>query len=81
MYHPDNYSTSQAFGTTVRAAGVPGVTYQSVRRRGGRFAAIYQPAVVERCVSAEVLAYLWDGARIHRVEMRSPLEWLGTPHP
>jgi RES domain-containing protein len=78
LYHPDNYSTSQAFGATVRAAGVPGIVYQSARRRGGLCAAIYQPAVVERCVSAEALAYLWDGVRIHRVETRSPLEWLGT---
>jgi hypothetical protein len=50
--------------------------YGSVRRKGGRCAALYRPADVERCVPAEALAYLWDGTEVRTVEMRSPLDWL-----
>lgn len=75
LYHRDDYTTSQAFGATVRAAGLPGIAYHSVRRKGGRCVALYHPDDVVRCVSAEALAYIWDGTRIHSVEKRSPLDW------
>lgn len=81
LYHPDDYRTPQTFGATVRAAGLPGIAYQSVRRRGGLCAALYQPTTVERCVSGEALAYLWDGARIHSVETRTSLDWLDPAGP
>lgn len=81
LYHPDDYGTSQAFGRAVRAAELPGIAFWSVRRTGGRCVALYPPADVERCVSAEALAYLWDGTRIRSVEMRSPLDWLDPPLP
>ena len=79
LYHPDDYATSRAFGAAVRAAGLPGIAYRSVRREGGRCVALYQPSGVVRCVPAEALAYLWDGERIRTVETRSPLAWRDAP--
>ena len=70
----EDHEASRAFGASVRAAGIQGISYHSRRREGGRCAALYNPECVLRCVSAEALAYLWDGVRV-RVEIRSPLDW------
>jgi RES domain len=35
LYRPDNYTASQAFGESVRAAGGAGIMYDSVRHTGG----------------------------------------------
>lgn len=75
LYDGEDYSASQAFGAAARGARERGIAYQSVRRTGGRCVALFYPADVVRCVSTEVLAYLWDGASIHRVERREPIDW------
>lgn len=79
LYDPEDYGVSQAFGAVVRASRERGIAYRSVRREGGRCVVLFHPADVVRCVSAEALAYLWDGSSIHRVERREPVEWRGPP--
>lgn len=73
-YDPDDYSASQAFGAQDFSAGLDGTLFASVRRPPYPCLALYRPSAVTRCVSGEVLAYVWDGRSIE-AETRSPLEW------
>lgn len=75
LYHPADYSISQAFGAEVRRSGLRGIAFRSVRRRKGQCAALFHPADVVRCESVESLAYLWNGERIESVEARTPIDW------
>jgi hypothetical protein len=77
VLHPDDYTVSQAFGVAARQAGAEAIAYDSVRRRGGRAVAVFEPSAITRCTSGELLAYLWDGTRIATVEQRTPLDWIG----
>jgi RES domain-containing protein len=67
LYHPSDYSASQALARTLRAARSWGVLYDSVRNPGGECVAVFRPAALSRCRQAEHLAYLWDGTRIAHV--------------
>jgi hypothetical protein len=67
IYHPDDYSASQAVARRLRAAGSWGVVYDSVRRHGGECAAVFRPRALSRCQQAQHLGYLWDGRRITTV--------------
>lgn len=67
VYHPSDYSASQAIARTLRAARSWGVLYDSVRNPGGECVAVFRPTVLSRCRQAEHLAYLWDGTRIAHV--------------
>jgi RES domain-containing protein len=76
VFHPDDYTASQSFGVAARQAGADAIAYDSVRRRGGRAIAVFEPSTILRCTSDEMLVYLWDGARVAAVEKRTPLEWI-----
>jgi len=68
LHRPDDYAPSWAFGQRVRRAGLPGVHYRSVRRRGGRCLAVFENGAL-RFLRAEPGAVLleWDGLRSVRL--------------
>jgi hypothetical protein len=67
LYHPDDYSASQALGRRLRAMNSWGIAYHSVRRKGGECAAAFRPRALSRCQQTQHLAYVWDGSRISTV--------------
>jgi hypothetical protein len=67
VYHPDDYTASQALGRSLRRDGSSGIVYDSVRRAGGECAAVFRPRALSECRQAEHLVYVWDGARIAEV--------------
>lgn len=77
VYHPDDYSASQAFARKARAAGGWGIVYDSVRRAGGECAAVLRPRALSRCQQAQHLGYFWDGERITTIYERRILRELG----
>jgi RES domain-containing protein len=64
LYHPDDYTASQAFARALRAAGSWGVAYDSVREAGGECVAVFRPRAVADCKQGLHLTYVWDGTRI-----------------
>lgn len=67
VYHPDDYSASQALARELRAGGSWGVAYDSVRLAGGECVAAFRPRALSGCRPAEHLGYVWDGERIATV--------------
>jgi hypothetical protein len=67
IYHKTDYSASQALGRRLVAARSYGITYDSVRHKGGECAAIFRPPVLSRCRLAGLLAFDWNGAEIAKV--------------
>ena len=64
LYHPSDYSQSQAFGVSVFAEGHAGITFTSVRRPEGNCVAVYRPKAISDCRQMRPLRYVWDGRRI-----------------
>jgi RES domain-containing protein len=62
----DSYAASQALGAALREAGSAGVTYPSVRDRGGWCAAVFRPRAVGIPIQTKHLKYHWDGRRVGR---------------
>lgn len=67
LYHLTDYSASQSFARTLRAARSWGVVYESVRHDGGECAAVLRPPAVRDCKQARHLGYVWDGSNITSV--------------
>lgn len=67
IYHPEDYSASQALGRRLRALRSWGIVYDSVRRAGGECVAVFRPRALSRCQQTQHLGYLWDGERIATV--------------
>lgn len=68
LHRPEDYSASWAYGRQVRQAGLPGVHYRSVRKRGGRCLAVFEKRPV-RFLRFEFGAVIleWDGMRSARI--------------
>lgn len=73
LYHPTDYSASQAYAADLRRAGVPGVVYDSVRQPGGQCLASFTPKGLSHCRHLRYLCYRWDGSRITQVFEKRPL--------
>lgn len=76
LYHPGDYTASQAFAAQQRAAGHDGIVYASVRHPGGSCAAVFRPRHHERLVLSDCrqerhLAYVWNGRAIEAVYEKS----------
>lgn len=67
LYLPDDYAPSQTWAKPLRQSGADGVVYDSVRHAGGTCFAVFRPKCLSRCVQADQLRYVWDGAAITRV--------------
>ena len=65
---PDDYTASQAFARSERAAGAHGILYPSVRNPGGTCFAAFYPDVMSPPIQARHLSYHWDGTRIDMIK-------------
>lgn len=77
IYHPHDYSASQALARALRATGSWGIVYLSVRRTGGECASVYRPRALSRCQQAQHLSYAWDGERITTIYQKRILRRSG----
>ena len=64
---PDDYGYSQAIGRTLRAEGVNGMLYPSVRHPGGQCLAALRTTLLKNCLHAAYLEYHWNGQGIDAV--------------
>lgn len=64
---PDDYSSSQALGETLRAKAGQGIVYPSVRQPAGDCAALFYPDLASNVRQGRHLDYHWDGARVDYV--------------
>lgn len=67
IYHPDDYSASQALGRRLRLEGSDGIIFNSVRDPGGTCVAVFRPRLISACRQERHLAYQWDGERIANI--------------
>ena len=68
LHSPSDYGPSWAYAGRVRAAGLDGVHFRSVRRRGGRCLAIYQERAARfLCVEFGAVVLEWDGKASRRI--------------
>ena len=63
VFDPDDYTTAQALGAQLRAAGSAGVAYRSVRHDRGHCVGLFKPRGASACHHAAYLLYAWDGAQ------------------
>jgi len=64
---PADYGYSQTIGRTLRAAGVKGILYPSVRHPGGLCLAALRTVLLKNCLHAAYLEYNWNGRGIDAV--------------
>ncbi len=65
LHDPDSYVASQTFGIALRAEGVAGIAYDSVRQAGGQCVALFTPrATVPPARQAEHVTPRWNGERM-----------------
>jgi hypothetical protein len=62
-----DYRAGQALGRAVRAAGVAGIAYPSVRDPAGECLAAFRTPLLRDCHHAAYLEYNWSGAAIDAV--------------
>ena len=67
VYHNDNYAADQHLARKLREAGSNGIAYDSVRRTGGKCAAVFRPPLLSNARQERHLCYEWDGQRIATV--------------
>ena len=64
---PDDYAYAQGIGRTLRAEGVQGILYPSVRHPGGECLAAFRTTLLKNCLHAAYLEYNWNGQDIDAV--------------
>ena len=62
LYDPTEYAASQALAAELRGAGSNGITYDSVRRRGGPCLVVFRPKLLPAALQGDHWEYRWDGA-------------------
>jgi hypothetical protein len=68
LHDRDDYGPSWGYGRRVRASGLDGVHYRSVRRRGGRCLAVFENRVVAQATAVSGAVVLeWDGSASRRI--------------
>jgi hypothetical protein len=73
---PDFYGTSQVYAKQIRAAGVNGVAYPSVRHDGGQCIGAFRPRAVGIPHQERHLKYRWNGERADRYFDYARDEWI-----
>ncbi len=75
IYHPNDYTISQAFARELRGDGRMslGIKYSSVRRPEGECAAIFRPKALRNCRQERHLSYVWDGEKISFIYRKQAL--------
>ena len=64
---PDDYAYAQGIGRTLRAEGVQGILYPSVRHSAGECLAAFRTTLLKNCLHAAYLEYNWNGQGIDAV--------------
>lgn len=64
---PDSYTLSQLWGSALRDAGAYGLLYPSVRRAGGRCAALFRPPAIGPVSQSAPYHFRFDGDKISHV--------------
>lgn len=64
---PDNYDYPQGIGRQLRAEGVQGILYPSVRKSGGKCLAALRTGILSDCLHSAYLEYNWNGRAIDAV--------------
>jgi len=67
IYHPDDYTASQALGVELRDGGAASVLYASVRRVGGSCLGVFIPRVVDHMEKGDDWRLVWNGTTINEV--------------
>ncbi len=67
VYSRDRYASGQDLGRSLRDLGSLGITYQSVRHKGGECAAVFRPTALSSCRQERHLCYVWDGEKFATV--------------
>ena len=62
LYDPNDYASSQAFGTELRKNGSNGIAYNSVRRQGGECLVIFRPKLLAAALQGGHWEYRWEGS-------------------
>ena len=63
----DSYADGQALGRRLKAAGVAGLVYPSVRNPGGECVAAFRTTLLRDCLHEAHLEYHWNGKEIDYV--------------
>lgn len=66
VLHPSDYGAAQTLAVEVRANGVNGLVYPSVRHPGGECVVAFTPKAVGLPTQTKHLEYHWDGQRIDK---------------
>ena len=64
---PDDYTYAQSIGRKLRADGVHGIVYPSVRHPGGTCLAALRTGLLSHCLHAAYLEYNWNGGAMDAV--------------
>ena len=64
---PDDTTYAQGIGRTLRAEGVQGILYPSVRHPAGECLAAFRTTLLKNCLHAAYLEYNWNGRSIDAV--------------
>ncbi|MDP2024990.1 RES family NAD+ phosphorylase [Sulfuriferula sp.] len=64
---PDDYGYSQGIGRQLRAEGVQGILYPSVRKPDGECLAALRTGILHDCLHSAYLEYNWNGRAIDAV--------------
>lgn len=73
LYERESYARSQPFARELRARGVMGIVWDSVRKPGGECAAAFKPRALKPAIQGPHLSFVWDGERISRYYEKSQL--------
>lgn len=68
LLDPGDYTASQAFARSMKAAGSDGIVYSSVRNPGGACFAAFYPDVMAPPVHGRRISYHWNSARIDMIK-------------
>ena len=67
LYHPTDYSHSQAFANEHRTQGSDGLLYRSVRHVGHDCFVLFRPRLMTEICQAKHFEYCWNGSSITNV--------------
>lgn len=67
LYHPTDYSHSQAFASQQRSNGADGLKYRSVRHAGHDCFVLFRPRLITEICQAKHYDYCWNGSAITSV--------------
>lgn len=67
LYHPTNYSHSQALGTELKTEKGDGIVYQSVRHQGHDCYVLFKPNLVSKVCQTRHYTYKWNGVSVNSV--------------